>query len=865
MDQLQATFRHVKTRGALARALIVVNTVAMTGCGGAALTTHAGSPPSSGSPRTTTLTSQTISFTTNPPPSAAYNSQFTIAATASSGMAVTFSSSGACTNAGATYTMTGATGVCLVVANASANADYAAAPQLTQSVAALSLTQAFPTFPVRSYGASGSSNSFTCTGQAGSNVVNCTEASSDFVVGQGIRIVAAGGEPVLPAITKPPIITPHGTVVGHHTYCYIAYIADPFEGITSGSPPSCENGEPDLSYTGTYNELAGDYLYPLNATLWYRSVDNGPYRLIVVGHYARDVGQQPSSNGGWPDPLPADGSQISKNEDMIAIVTSVNGNQIVLSERLVSTVSNTLVDHDDTVAIQSTINAAVEAGGGTVFFGDGTFNIRRPTFLILPSPEVSTTVYSQAYVSSRWVFLVLPKGSSGNVFFQGDDASTILVTPPTYDNCASVFGLGIIDSPAWPPSISTSIEEVGQRSTTVTLANDPGPGTLSPGTDIWLYSGAFNPPCVDQNGSPYGNCHYSELNTIAAVNGRQLTLAYPTSKRYYDDGVSSFGMVALPVIPHNIVIQDITFDTSDSILGSGLVYGLLINHVVVNRDSGSSGAFGGGYKRDVVIENSTWSFGRTDGDGWYDEYDQFTDLKLLNNAITGRAPPGVETGSQMAKLYMSEGTSEVNIEGNVFDHASLTIDQTTDDIVQDNVLIDAILTIGDAYYPTENPLAFGNFQNASFASFDSQDSLTISNNAIMIGTNFAPSWVIRIGHFTAADITDNVIYYSDAYKLPVIESNGGTITTNTITFGPLSTNAFGIAVYPDEAPNIAPSSFDVTANTIIGASISSGIYVTDPGFTDTAPVCIQGNIINIGQGATISMQNPNDIVQSCQY
>ncbi|MGA2967452.1 MAG: S53 family peptidase, partial [Terriglobales bacterium] len=43
------------------------------------------------------LTTQTITFTTNAPSSAVYNSQFTVAATASSGLTVTFTSSGGCT------------------------------------------------------------------------------------------------------------------------------------------------------------------------------------------------------------------------------------------------------------------------------------------------------------------------------------------------------------------------------------------------------------------------------------------------------------------------------------------------------------------------------------------------------------------------------------------------------------------------------------------------------------------------------------------------------------------------------------------------------------------------------------------------
>ena len=49
-----------------------------------------------------------------------------------SGNAVTFTSSGACSNSGATYTMTSGTGTCSVIANQAGNCNYAAAPQVTK-------------------------------------------------------------------------------------------------------------------------------------------------------------------------------------------------------------------------------------------------------------------------------------------------------------------------------------------------------------------------------------------------------------------------------------------------------------------------------------------------------------------------------------------------------------------------------------------------------------------------------------------------------------------------------------------------------------------------------------------------------------
>jgi hypothetical protein len=84
-----------------------------------------------------TLVAQTITFTNNPPATAAYHSSFTVAATGgASGNAVTFSSSGVCSNSGAAYTMTSGTGTCSVIANQAGNSNYAAAAQVTKTVTA---------------------------------------------------------------------------------------------------------------------------------------------------------------------------------------------------------------------------------------------------------------------------------------------------------------------------------------------------------------------------------------------------------------------------------------------------------------------------------------------------------------------------------------------------------------------------------------------------------------------------------------------------------------------------------------------------------------------------------------------------------
>jgi phosphotransferase system HPr-like phosphotransfer protein len=129
---------------------------------------------------TATLPAQTITFTTTPPASAVYKSTFTVAATGgASGNAVKFTSSGACSNSGATYTMTSGTGTCSVIANQAGNSNYAAAAQVTLTVAATLATQTI-TFTTNPPASAAYKSSFTvaATGGASGNPVTLTSSGA---------------------------------------------------------------------------------------------------------------------------------------------------------------------------------------------------------------------------------------------------------------------------------------------------------------------------------------------------------------------------------------------------------------------------------------------------------------------------------------------------------------------------------------------------------------------------------------------------------------------------------------------------------------------------------------------------------------
>jgi len=100
----------------------------------------AGDNAYSGSGATGALTvakaNQTITASTPAPADALYGATFAVSATAGSGLAVSYGSSGACVNAGATVTMTGGTGTCTVTFDRAGNGNYNAAAEVSETVAA---------------------------------------------------------------------------------------------------------------------------------------------------------------------------------------------------------------------------------------------------------------------------------------------------------------------------------------------------------------------------------------------------------------------------------------------------------------------------------------------------------------------------------------------------------------------------------------------------------------------------------------------------------------------------------------------------------------------------------------------------------
>src|SRR6185437_850260 len=93
--------------------------------------------------------SQTITVTTAPPATESYQSSFTTAATASSGLTVAITASGACAvssggSGSATVAMTSGTGTCTVSYNQAGQGGYLAAPTVTETTTASTIPQITP-------------------------------------------------------------------------------------------------------------------------------------------------------------------------------------------------------------------------------------------------------------------------------------------------------------------------------------------------------------------------------------------------------------------------------------------------------------------------------------------------------------------------------------------------------------------------------------------------------------------------------------------------------------------------------------------------------------------------------------------------
>ncbi len=148
----------------------------------------------------TTLTAQTITF--NNPGTQTVGTPLTLVATASSGLAVTFTSAttGVCTISGTTATFI-TSGTCTIDANQAGNSTYAAAPQVAQSFA-VNVPAPAPDFAISATPLSQS----VAAGQAGSLTVTVADVGSAFT--SAVTLSVTGLPTGVTGTFNPTTITP---------------------------------------------------------------------------------------------------------------------------------------------------------------------------------------------------------------------------------------------------------------------------------------------------------------------------------------------------------------------------------------------------------------------------------------------------------------------------------------------------------------------------------------------------------------------------------------------------------------------------------------------------------------------------------
>jgi hypothetical protein len=251
---------------------ITANTLTVTGTGTIVIAANqAGNSSYAAAPQVTqsivvnALSSQTITFTAPTSPVTYPVAPITLSATASSGLAVTFSVlSGPGSITGSTLTVTG-TGTIVIAANQAGNSSYAAAPQVTQSIVvntALSQTITFTaptspvTYPVSPITLSATASSgLTVTFSVLSGPGSIT-GSTLTVTGTGTIVIAANqagnsSYAAAPQVTQSIVVNASGTVFAY----------EPF-GETSGTPLSGATGSGDSGWNAPWVEQFGETAVP---------------------------------------------------------------------------------------------------------------------------------------------------------------------------------------------------------------------------------------------------------------------------------------------------------------------------------------------------------------------------------------------------------------------------------------------------------------------------------------------------------------------------------------------------------------------------------------------------------------------------
>jgi hypothetical protein len=210
------------------------------------------SPATASATTTQTQQGQTITFTSTPPAPGVIGRTYGVTATATSGLAVTFSldaTSSGCSIAGATVTFTAA-GTCKVNADQAGNAAYLAAPRVQQSITVTAVT-GMVWSNVKVNGTAVPAGSITCTGTIGTTYSCSVNGGNNDTVTANVVFANASGAATVYSSTAPNStvnLTATGKTAGSSTVTINAGAT-----TSTGTATAQKNGSNPGQVTATFN------------------------------------------------------------------------------------------------------------------------------------------------------------------------------------------------------------------------------------------------------------------------------------------------------------------------------------------------------------------------------------------------------------------------------------------------------------------------------------------------------------------------------------------------------------------------------------------------------------------------------------
>jgi hypothetical protein len=206
-------------------------------------------------------------------------------------------------------------------------------------------------------------------------------------------------DPGLPVIAPPAGIpsSPPAAAVGATSYTYAVAAMDADGAITASATASTSSGWAVLSNM-TYNNLVVGSVAGVEQYVWYRTASSGApsgtgFIAASNGGFYEDWGWV---SGNPPYSIPDNTPDRPVNGPLITTITSGGGTtSLTLKANAGSTASSTLIQHDDSLALQNAFNQ-----GGSIDFPAGTYNVFKSLVINNSNTEISGAGIDQTIVSN---------------------------------------------------------------------------------------------------------------------------------------------------------------------------------------------------------------------------------------------------------------------------------------------------------------------------------------------------------------------------------------------------------------------------------------------------------------------------------